>query len=328
MTKGNKSKGYLVWKNQLTGKRGKEKIDEEMEEFMSDEGINNKPFPDAIRILPCPYKFDKPEIAEKLTKPFKTAKFTCQVDVEVSIAVEPQVKNEDHIHKVIIDVDESKVPPEANLSEYEFDLASIFCGLYYSINPKVEVKLKNQEIIEDKDTLKLINKTAKDAVKDNKELAESGEKEANEQKLKNIENLFADFNGHFQEYLTEVIKTSVEKLEYEAYLLNERADKRESSIKIMLEEFEKELRKRLPTAKGRVPTKQRNDFNLLRSNFINECKKILAELESKKARLNKNQLAKKMFRGDNPLLLLNRKLKDFDLTFEEILQKYIEQKSS
>jgi hypothetical protein len=66
----------------------------------------------------------------------------------------------------------------------------------------------------------------------------------------------------------------------------------------------------------------------LKSKFITDCEKILTELDSKKTRLNKNQLAKKMFRGDNPLLLLNRKLKDFELTFDEILQKYIEQKSS
>ncbi|MDQ3749265.1 MAG: hypothetical protein M3367_09690 [Acidobacteriota bacterium] len=50
----------------------------------------------------------------------------------------------------------------------------------------------------------------------------------------------------------------------------------------MLEEEEKELRKRLPTAKGRVPIKQRSDFEELKTNFLEECKNIPKELELKK----------------------------------------------
>lgn len=322
-----KSRGYVISENPITGKRRKEKIDEEMEDFMSDEGLINKPFPQATKILPCPYKFDDSEIAEKLIKPFKIAKFTCEVDVEISLAVSTQVPNEEHIHKVIFDVDESRFPPGADLSEYELDFASLFCGLFYAIKPQVKVKLTGKEINEDKEIQKLIKKVSDEAIKGNKELEELGEKEANEQRLKNHSNLFNRINEYFQEHLTESIKRVVERLEFEAHLLNDRADERESGITIMLEEEEKELRKRLPTAKGRVPIKQRSDFNILKQDFIYECKKILEELESKKAKLNKNQLAKKMFRGDNPLLLLNRKLKGFDLTFDEILQEYIEQKS-
>lgn len=318
------SKGYIISENPITGKRRKEKIDEDMEEFMSDDGLSNEPSPEPIRILPCPYNLDNPKIAEKITKPFKKAKFTCEVDVEISLAVELQLPTEKHIHQIVYDVDVSKLPPETDFSEYEIDLASYpFCGLFYRIKPQIEVKLTNQEVIEDKDTLKLINKTAEDAVKSNKELAELGEKEANQQKLKNVKNLFTDFNGYFKGHLTEVITRTVKSLEFEAYLLNERADERESSIKIMLEEFEKELRKRLPTPKGRIPTKQRSDFSKLKRDFIGKCLKSFEELKLKQAKLNKNQLAKKMFRGDNPLLLLNRKLKDFDLSFEEIMEKYM-----
>ncbi len=61
--------------------------------------------------------------------------------------------------------------------------------------------------------------------------------------------------------------------------------------------------------------------------FINECFKSFDELNKKKKSLNKTQLAETLFRDLNPLQTLRRKLKSFELSFEEVLRQYNEQKS-
>jgi hypothetical protein len=323
-----KSRGYVTHKDSFTGKiyKGKVKVEED-DDFGRDDSPST-PLPETIRINPCPYKFDNLKIAEKLIKPFKKLELDYAVNVEISLAITPKIPIEEHIHEVFYDIDVSKLPSDTDLSENEFEFGFLFCGLTYTVKPQINITLKNKEVIDDKKTLTFIKKIADEAVNENLELEEFGEREKNEQKLENHINLFEKISDYFQEHLGEALKRTVERLEIESHLLNDRTDERESGIAIMLVEEESELRRRLPIVKGRVPTKQRKDYKPLKSKFITDCEKILTELDSKKTRLNKNQLAKKMFRGDNPLLLLNRKLKDFELTFDEILQKYIEQKSS
>ncbi len=313
----------VTTKNSITGKRRKQKIDE------VDWVTVNSHDAELIRVLPCPYKFDQPEIAEKLIKPFKKAKFNCEVEVDISLAVTTEIPNEKHKHEVIIDVDKSRFPPETDFSEYEYDPTSWFCGLFYSVTPQVKVTLANKKIVEDKETLKLIKKVSNNAVKGSKELAESDEKESNDEKLKNHTLLFNKISEYFQEHLANEIKRVVERLEFEAHLLNDRADERESGISIMLEAEERELRKRLPTAKGRVPLKQQEKYNSEKANFIEYCLEGLTKLETRKKKLNKTQLAEILVEGlkdSNPLQSLRRKLNLFELSFDEILQIYTEQK--
>lgn len=327
---------YWRYKNPITGKQSIDKTDEwnDMDDFdnqkdgMDDDFLVFRP-EEIIRTVPCPYKFDEPEIAKKLSKAIKKLKLSFEVNFEISLSHKDSIPQEKHQHTFIIEAgDKNKYPPNTDFSDIGFDPVSIFCGFNYNLSPKIRISPISKEISEDKNTLKLIKRVGNDAVKNNEELQKLGEKEKNELKLKNHLTLLDKIGNYLQQHLTHEIKRTVERLEFESHLLNDRADEREFGIAYILETEEREIRKRLPTRKGRVPIKQRSDFKKLQQNFIKECVEKLGELEHKKARLNKNQLAKKMFRGDNPLLLLNRKLKDFDLTFDEILQKYIEQKSS
>ena len=142
--------------------------------------------------------------------------------------------------------------------------------------------------------------------------------------------LFPHLRTHcdvLEKHLQRELERIGERLAFEVHALDERGDARDTNLKFVLEEEETELRKRLPTLKGRVPNKERSDFGRVKIDFKESSLKILAQLESTGSRLNKSQLAKKMFRSDNPLLLLNRKLNEFDLTFEQILEEYREQDS-
>jgi hypothetical protein len=132
----------------------------------------------------------------------------------------------------------------------------------------------------------------------------------------------------FEKHLAGELERVVKRLAFEVHTLNERGEERETSLKIILHEEEKELRKRLLSAKGRVPIKHQDDFKPQKEKFINECLQGLDELTKSKKNINRHQLAKILFRDENPFQSLRRKLKNFDVSFEEILQKYSEQKSS
>lgn len=321
MERKNKPK-YYKWKDTWTGKIKREKIDEELEEFFSEneqEGeVSNTS--DVLRTLPCPYNFDSPESYKELSKPFRKAKFTCDVNVEISLTAGQETE---HKHDVMIDFS-GEVTPEIDLSEYELDTGGFFCGLFYYVTPQVNVTLRKKELKEDKNVKEYIEQIESRA----KSNVDPQEIEANKIRLDNHQNLFSQLTNYLEMHLTEEIKRVVDRLTFEIHTLNDKGGEREESIKIILYEEEKELRKRLLTTKGRTPINQQSDFEEEREKFLEECLQSLKKLDNSRKKLNKSQLAESLFRDLNPLQSLRRKLKVVDLSFEEILEKYNEQKSS
>lgn len=123
------------------------------------------------------------------------------------------------------------------------------------------------------------------------------------------------------------IKRLITRLKNEFHALGERGAERETTIFEVLKEEEETLRQRLKVARGRTPIKESEDFEQERKEFIKNCIKALTQIAQKKKNLNKSQLAKILYFDENPQQTLRRKFEVFNLTFEEILNQYNEQKS-
>lgn len=319
---------YSTGRNLETGKVTKRKIDYDdfpiMDLDVSAE--DNEPF-EVIRTLQCPFQLDNSEVYKEITKPIKQANFTCNVDVEILLHAVSE-EGDNHKHRLILDVDKELHKPGVDPSEYEIDYGGLFCGIFYNVVPTVQVTLIKKDLTENAEVEKKIAQIENKALDENLVEMIGAEVKANHRRLNGHKKLFTQMTKYFEDHLTSELKRVAERLAMELHSLNDRGEEREISLNLILDDENREIRKRLPANKGRVPIKERNDYQKLRYKFLSDSVSILKDLEAKKAKLNKSQLAKKMFRGDNPLLLLNRKLKDFELTFEAILQKYSEQKSS
>lgn len=278
-----------------------------------------------IRPAHCPYNTEDPDVVNSLQKPFKTAKLNCALEIELELAAEFHK----HTHSIIIDVDKSKFPQGTDFSSWEYDPGEILCGLFFKISQKVKAVVGKSKFADDRKTQNLLEQATEEACSISEDLRETmNEKERSALRLENYTKQLYRLEAYLQKHLKDELERVSERLVFEAHIADERGEKRAESIRIFLEQEESALRRRLRTPKGRVPVKERSDFFIVKRDFLEHSFTILQELESEGARLNKSQLAKKMFRSDNPLLLLNRKLKDFNLTFEEIMQQYSEQKST
>ncbi len=232
----------------------------------------------------------------------------------------------EHEHNVRLEVDKSRFPADADLSEHELDWGLFHCGMSYNITPRIQVTLLNQELIEDKKVFKYREKIEEEAAKLVDRVCPA-EIEINKICLDNYQKLFVQMYEYFQKHLVKELERVGERLAFELHTLNERGEERETDIGIILDEEAKVLRKRLLTAKGRVPNSQQDNFRQENEKFLGKCFEAFAELEKKKKKLNKTELVKIVFdRYSNPHQTLRRKLNDLGLSFEEVLHKYSEQK--
>jgi hypothetical protein len=216
------------------------------------------------------------------------------------------------------------------MDEKEEDLAFYVCGIFYDVKPRVQVSLVKNELIEDieiKEYRQQIDNNAKKFV----DRVSSREIEWNEKVMENHEKLFAEMKKYFEDHLTAELKRTAKRLVKEVHTSDLRGEQRDINIRLLQENEEKELRKRIPAAKGRVPIKAHDSFKSEKEEFIKQCIRGFEELEKRKKKINKTQLSEILVEGlidTNPLQTLRRKLKKFDLTFEEIFKEYTEQKSS
>jgi hypothetical protein len=132
---------------------------------------------------------------------------------------------------------------------------------------------------------------------------------------------------YLEKNLNNEITRLVKRLHAELRALDERGPEREGSIFEILKEEEETLRQRLKVARGRIPIKESEDFEDERKEFICKCLTALNEIARKKKKLNKSQLAKNLYFDENPPQTLRRKFKYYNLTFEEIMNQFSEQKS-
>ncbi len=141
---------YESFRDLTTGKIIKLKIEYEDSPYMEpDVPAEDYEPPEVLRTLRCPFQLDDPEVYKEITKPLRQVKFTCEVDVEISLAAVSE-QEEKHKHEVIFEVPEEYHKPGVNPSEYELDFGSMFCGIFYNVTPKVQVKLLKKELIENK----------------------------------------------------------------------------------------------------------------------------------------------------------------------------------
>ncbi len=317
---------YQEFRDIRTGKLRKEKPFEFSEEWDNDDnsesGIRET---DIVRKISCPLQYGNTEVIEQFQKPLKKATFKLEVELDFSLSIDLENKAPEHL--IIYEgLDTSKIAPNMDLSEYEIDLTHLShcCDLHYKIEPKIQVTLINKEVIEDKEVESFKNKILKESDK----LAKDWEYKPEEMDWNSHKKLFNKMQSYLEKHLSEELKRVVERLAFEIHILNESSEVRENQISIMLSEEETELRKRLETPKGRKPLIYQSDFKIEKKKFVENCFKSFREFEKNETKINQTKLAESLFRDSNPHQSLRRKFKTFNLTFNDILQKYTEQKSS
>lgn len=243
---------------------------------------------------PCPFGFDNPDNVKEATKTIEAVAFNCNVKVKLSLETVPHL----HTHYKSSD-------SEANEKKC--------CHIHLNLSEQTESSSDKTTFLDN------TNEPYKELLKNDLFTSDATT-------VKEYRDTFNKLSKFLEDNLAKEIDRIAKKLIYEFHYLNQQTEIREDLIKEILEEEEKEIRKRLPVSKGRISIQKRTDFKIVRNDFLRKCINALLELDEKKMRLNKNQLAQKMFRGENPLLSLNRKLKDYQLSFDEISQKYLERK--
>lgn len=260
--------------------------------------------PDSI---PCPIGLDDLETVKESTKPTDNIKLSYKLDIDFPLMAVP------HLHEHNIWVDPQETDPEY----IEFDVGSLDCQIPIKLGRQVEVKPLNKE------------QTKTEYAEKIKELIEKNPNQFNKEELSSSQVNFNQMREYVELHFDNELIKLVDRLVFEYFTLLERGKQREENINIILDNEEKELRKRLATPKGRVPITQRNNYEAEKKDFIAHCFRLFKVLENKKKNLNKTRLAEIAFADDsNPLQSLRRKLKTFNLSFEEVLQMYTEQKSS
>ncbi len=104
-------------------------------------------------------------------------------------------------------------------------------------------------------------------------------------------------------------------------------EEREKFIQNYLRVFEKGLRKRLNSARGRPKTKKENQLlKLLKSeevySFVKEVRDAIEAIQDRNGKITKTAIAEELFSPNhsNPLLAFNRKLKDYCLNFDNVIK--------
>lgn len=104
-------------------------------------------------------------------------------------------------------------------------------------------------------------------------------------------------------------------------------DEREQFIQSYLKAFEKRLRKRLNSVRGRPKTKRENQLlKLLKSDevysFVKEIRDAIEAIQLRNGKITKTAIAEELFppNHSNPLLAFNRKLKDYFLNFDNVIK--------
>lgn len=297
MKKGKMSRENLTL-NEWTGKFEQSvypSIDEVEERIM-------KKYADYEKIpQPCPYGHDNDEVINNAKKILNQTTYSFNVNIEFLISASPQL----HEHFLL------RKRNSSNNESEDIEFGNLSCGAsYLGITNDVEVNLSSSNQYEA--TPEEFDKATR------WELFQSVDGE-----IEGVRETFSKLNDYVKTNLADEVPRIVERLIYEFYTLNEPTEFREQFIDEILDKERKALQERIPATKGRVASKQRSDFSVLRVEFARECHKKLKELELEKLPLNKNRLAQKLFtRADNPLLFLNRKLKELDLSFEKILKHY------
>lgn len=185
----------------------------------------------------------------------------------------------------------------------------------YKVIHNFEVKLKNKE------------SNLEPVIESESESSPLGKNE----NLREQEDLFLSLVSQYENNLKRELRAILSHLYHEVFAARKGGEVRKMLISNLVSVKERNMRERMPTQKGRVPIKQQNDFEVEKERFLNECFENLEELEKRKLKLNKTQLAEILVEGlktTNPLQSLRRKFQTFDLSFEEVLRRYTEQKSS
>lgn len=250
---------------------------------------------------PCPYGYDNDEVINNSKKILNQTKYSFNINIEFLFAASPEF----HQHFLL-----RKKNSTDNESE-DMEFGEFGCDLHtLQITNNVEVNLSNS------DQYEATPEEFAEAIKGKLFLPEKGEMEG-------VKETFSKLDDYVKRNFTKEARRIVERLIYEFYAFNEPTEFREQFIDEILDRERKALQERIPATKGRVASKQRSDFSISRIEFARKCHKKLKELESEKLRLNKNQLAEKLFPDvENPRLYFSRKLKELDLTFEKILKHY------
>lgn len=249
--------------------------------------------------------------------------FSLSFDVNVSARISRVANHEAHILPLAHSNSSGKHLPDdfiefVELATYKNVIVGeegkICPEVGYDIIPHIEVKIKNEE-----KNLHPIRKTEKEL-----KLAPL----MDDKFIKSLEEHFADVASHFENELKIEINKLINHLFYEPHIKTRGNETRKAFIAEMLKAKEKDVRRRIPAQKGRTPINQQKDFLTEKEKFINQCFKAFDELKAKKRKLNRTELAEILFNDSNPMQTLRRRFKSLDLTFENVLRQYTEQKPS
>lgn len=290
------------------------------------------------------YKYDKPylidfegkkhEIKEKdvigfysqCSTPNKEVvfqNFSLSFEVNVSARI-ARVSNHDGHITPFLPVQNINEPVPADFYDFvksEFDKTVIVTKwenvcpeVRYDIIPHIEVKIKSKE-----KNLQHIRKTEEEL-----KLAPLEE----DKNLEKLEQLFAEMVLHYETELKPEIRKIISHLYHEVYVKDKDNEVRKSYIANMIQVKDRDIRRRIPIQKGRTPIIQQKDFQTEKQRFINQCFNAFSLLKAKRKKLTRTELAEILFNDSNPMQTLRRKFKSLELTFEDVLQQYTEQKSS
>lgn len=248
--------------------------------------------------------------------------FSLSLEVDVSATVTRASNHAAHIipFSHIENIDESVPDDFYDFIESEFGQTAIVANkkqicpeVRYEIIPDWVVKIKRNE-----KSLSPIREMEKEL-----NLAPLAEGENSEE----VEKSFAEMALLFERELKGEISKLIAHLFHELHIKTKDNEIRKSFIAEMLRIKEKDVRRRIPIQKGRTPINQQKDFSTEKQRFINQCFNAFGKLNEKGRKLNRTELAEILFNDSNPMQTLRRKFKSLELTFEDVLQQYTEQKS-
>ena len=309
---------YLFHKDVVRGKLSKEVEDDFDDaefpvESPSDEKREIDPNDTSERwehteTIPCPFNLDNPDVVKGIAKPVERTNLKYELDLDISLNPRTSL----HKHDIW-----TQVNPLFDDSDFnEIDLGELSCNLDFDMPHKAKITQSDKKDVKTPHLEKI------------KELIENNPHQRDKDVFNKSQKTFSQLNKYIEENLGEELKRLVDRLVFEYFTLYERGEERQEYINIIINEEEKALRKRLQAIKGRIPIKHQKDFHSEREKFIERCFAALEHLEKKKQKLLKSKMAEIVFSDLNPQQSLRRKLKVLDLTFEDILQEYSEQKSS
>lgn len=146
--------------------------------------------------------------------------------------------------------------------------------------------------------------------------------------IEKVEKSFAEMVLLFEGELKTEISKLISHLFHELHIKTKDNEIRNAFIAEMIKAKERDVRRRIPVQKGRTPINQQKDFEIEKEKFINQCFEAFDELKAKKRKLNRTELAEILFNDSNPMQTLRRRWKSLEITFEEVLRQYTEQKPS